>query len=116
MLAPDSVKNIRYVLDQDAHALPVWAVRAIRLLLDERDHLLSGMLVAHSCEEMLRAERRVAAAKQLVEAWHDELERRAGYGQNPASAEYERGYARGVRACIFDLRTVLTQDFSSPHG
>lgn len=121
MLPPDSVHNIRAVLDADNHALPVWAVRALRLMLDEREHLLAGLIGEAASEEMAKVRRRIGIAHQLLAEWQTALDQpppRGELGDIPDECErsYLRGYARAIRSCIYDLRTVLTQDFSSPHG
>jgi len=113
MLAPDSVQNIRAVLDADNHALPVWAIRALRLLLDEREHLIAGLIGETATEEMAKVRRRLSAARMLLEGWRDALDQR---DLNPSNVEFERGYTRAVRDCLHDLRAVLTQDFSGPLG
>jgi hypothetical protein len=121
MLPPDNVTNIRAVLDADQHALPVWAVRALRLLLDEREHLIAGLMGETASEEMAKIRRRIGIAHQLLAAWTVALDQpppQGDPGDEPDECEksYLRGYARAMRSCIYDLRAVLTQDFSSPHG
>lgn len=105
MLAPDSVANIRAVLDADDHALPVWAVRALRLLLDERECLIAGLIGEPASEELAKDRRRVCAMRQLVTGWLESLE--TVKASAFASTEHAKAHRRAVEACAFDVRTVL---------
>jgi hypothetical protein len=108
MLPPDSVQNIRAELDRDAHALPVWAVRALRLMLDERDVLVAGIATADVAEEIATDRRRMALASQLLVEWEQEL---ASVPEAPPESDahwYALGHSRAMRSCLHDLRTVLT--------
>lgn len=104
MLPPDSVSNIVQVLDADLHALPVWAVRALRLLLDERDALIHGAIGEPASGEIARTRQRLELAKQLLVEWDRQQDR---YAHGHEGADYELGISRGMRACIDDLKTVL---------
>jgi hypothetical protein len=107
MLAPDSVANIVAVLDEDEHALPIWSVRALRMLLAERERLIAGELVATAADELTRMRRRLARAHALVAQWDRQRER---YAHEYEGSEYELGVARGLREASLDLRRALTED------
>lgn len=102
MLPADSVENIRKVLDQDAHAFPVWCVRAMRLLLDERECLVSGLIGEPASEAMAKDRRRICALRQVMKGWAESLDKPI-----EGSDEYVRGIKRGLRNCIYDVLTVL---------
>lgn len=104
MLPPDSVENIRKVLDADLHALPVWAVRALRLLLDEREHLIAGAVGEPVTSEIVRVRRRLELARELLPQWRRQAE---VYAHEHEGADYQLGVARGIRMSLDDLRSVL---------
>lgn len=107
MHAPDSIANIRRVLDEDAHALPVWAVRAIRLCLDELDAQREGRIGESTAEEMATVRRRMELAKQLLVEWQDSIDHAPDVPADSDADHYKRGHVHAVRSCIHDLRTVL---------
>ena len=108
MLAPDSVANIRTVLDQDRNAFPVWCVRALRLLLDELDAQRESKVGDSTLEEMSVVRRRIELAKQLLVEWRAELEKVPVVPADSDADHYKRGHAHAVQSCIADLQTVLT--------
>lgn len=108
MLAPDSVANIRAVLDADHNAFPVWCVRALRLLLDELDAQREGRIGESTAEEMATTRRRMELARQLLVEWKHELEMAPDVPADSDADHYKRGHIHAVQSCIHDLRTVLT--------
>ncbi len=108
MLPPDSITNIRAVLDQDRHALPVWAVRAIRLCLDELDAHREGAVGGSADEEMATVRRRIELAKQLLVEWQHAIDTTPDVPPDSDALHYRNGHVHATRSCMHDLRTVLT--------
>ena len=83
----------------------MWAVRALRLLLDEREALLHGAVGEPAASEIVKTRRRLELARQLLE----DLERQHQQcATDFVAAPYELGLARGLKMAIDDLRFVLT--------
>lgn len=108
MLPPDSVANIRAVLDADTHAFPVWCVRALRLLLDDLDATRDGHLPEGALDELNDARRRLSMAKQMLVEWQHEIDTAPDVPPDSDAHHYRLGHVRAMRSCLFDLRTVLT--------